>query len=89
MVDQNGSKLSDSREIEIEEAMSNIDLPKEFTISKESQNVFSKRISKISRSNPLPPNYHDSTEICISPLPQDLLHTWSTTLKRPHPSARK
>ena len=40
LIDQNGSKLSDSREIEIEEAMSNIDLPKEFTISKESQNGY-------------------------------------------------
>ena len=40
LIDQNGSKLSDSLEIEIEEAMSNIDLPKEFTISKESQNGY-------------------------------------------------
>ena len=40
LIDQNGSKLSDSLEIEIEEAMSNIELPKEFTISKESQNGY-------------------------------------------------
>ena len=40
LIDHKGSKLSDNLEIDIEKALSDVNLPKEFTTSKESQNGY-------------------------------------------------
>ena len=48
LIDHKGSKLSDNLEIDIEKALSDVNLPKEFTTSKESQN--SKKNEELKKS---------------------------------------